>query len=154
MSPVDPLLFVLYAALKLRPLRGLILLVGLIPACLYAMPAQSCGCIRPPFVRCSSSGREMAYRAAMKSDLKNLASQEEIYFSDWNVYSGDSQALQFVYSFGVQITLVAKSDGWAAIATHQALEGDQTCALAFGAEVPLASELLDDAEPGELVCSF
>ena len=34
-----------------------------------------------------SATREKAYFAAMKSDLKNLASQQEIYYSDWYTYS-------------------------------------------------------------------
>ncbi len=34
-----------------------------------------------------SSTREKAYFAAMKSDLKNLATQEEIYYSDYYTYT-------------------------------------------------------------------
>ena len=81
-SPLDPLLFVLYAAYKVRPLRWLILFFGLIPASLYSLPPQSCGCFSMPFVRCTYRGREAAYFAAMKSDLRSLRSQQEIHFSD------------------------------------------------------------------------
>lgn len=152
--PLDPLLLVLFLACKLRSVRAVVLLVGLIPAILYALPAEPCGCIRPPFVRCSAGGRELAYRAAMRSDLKNLASQEEIYFSDWGVYSADAAEIGFVSSNGVAIALVATADGWAAQATHDALVDAQACALELGADVPNGFELLDDAEPGELVCTF
>ena len=152
--PLDPLLLILYAALKLRPVRGLILIFGLIPATLYALPAQPCGCIRTPFVRCNGSGRELAYRAAMRSDLKNLASQEEIYFSDFGAYSADRESLGFVTSSGVEVTIVATADGWAARATHQALGEEQLCALRFATEVPHGFELLDDADAGEMVCTF
>jgi hypothetical protein len=50
--PLDPLLLVLHAALKLRSVRGMILVFGLIPAILYALPAQPCGCLPTPFMRC------------------------------------------------------------------------------------------------------
>jgi len=153
-GPIDPLLAVLYVAYKLRPLRTFILLVGLIPAITYALPAQSCGCIRTPFVRCKGGGRELAYRAAMMSDLKNLASQEEIYFSDWDTYSADPEAIGFVSSTGVEITLVATAAGWAAQATHVAVGDQQSCALEFGAAVAHGFEILDGEEPGELVCTF
>lgn len=152
--PLDPLLTVLYLAYKLRSGRALILVFGLIPAILYSLPAQPCGCFRTPFVRCSGSGRELAYRAAMRSDLKNLASQEEIYFSDQSAYSVDREAMGFVNSYGVQITIVATAEGWAARATHQAMSDEESCALKFGVEVPHRFEILEDADPGEMVCTF
>jgi hypothetical protein len=155
-GPLDPLLVVLYAALRLRPLRAVILFFGLVPAILYALPAQPCGCIRTPFVRCSSYGRESAYQAAMKSDLKNLASQEEIFYSDNYQYSADAEALGFVASNGVTVTVVAEDHGWAARATHAALGDHESCEMYYGYEDAPANgfELLEDVEPGELVCTF
>jgi hypothetical protein len=102
----------------------------------------------------AGGGREMAYRAAMKSDLKNLASQEEIYFSDNDGFSADPTALQFVSSNGVNVTLVAAPGGWAARASHEALGEQESCALAFGDEVAHGFELLEDAAPGQLVCTL
>ena len=51
-----------------------------------------------------SATREKAYFAAMKSDLKNLASQQEIYYSDEYSYTGNVTSLGFVQSDGVVIT--------------------------------------------------
>jgi hypothetical protein len=41
----------------------------------------------------------------MKSDLKNLASQEEIYYSDTYEYSNVVASLGFVSSSGVTVTI-------------------------------------------------
>jgi hypothetical protein len=153
LGPLDPLLVVLYAAFKVRPLRALILFFGLVPAGLYALPAQSCGCFRTPFVRCSSVGREGAYFAAMKSDLKNLASQQEIFFSDYRAYSVRSEQLGFVSSNGVRVSLYASSEGWAAHATHDALGQVEWCAMQWGRAPSHPLEELDGVESGALVCS-
>ena len=48
-----------------------------------------------------SATREKAYFAAMKSDLKNLASQQEIYYSDEYTYTADTTDLGFVESDAV-----------------------------------------------------
>jgi len=154
-SPIDPLTGVLYAAYRLRWVpgaRALVLLLGLIPAGLYAMPAQPCSCIRIPFVRCSSYGRERAYLAALKSDLKNLGSQQEIFYSDNFTYSASHEDVAFVTSYGVSVTLFAAADGWAARATHVALP-EEACALYHGASTHGIEELAD-VEPGELVCTM
>src|SRR5688572_7766679 len=48
-----------------------------------------------------SATREKAYFAAMKSDLKNLASQQEIYYADHYTYTTSATNLGFVSSEGV-----------------------------------------------------
>jgi len=68
-----------------------------------------------------SATREKAYSAAMKSDLKNLASQQEIYYSDTYEYSNVVASLGFVTSSGVNATITGGTDGWSATATHAAL---------------------------------
>ena len=152
-SPLDPLLFVLYFWFRGPPVwRHAVLLIGFFPALMWAMPAQPCGCIRVPFQRCSSYGREMAYQAAVKSDLKNLASQQEIYFSDHGTYSADFTELTFYQSDGVQVTLFASATGWSARATHAALEQTKSCAIFWG-DAPVAIEQLEGAEPGRLACT-
>ena len=153
LSPIDPLLAVLYTAYGLRPLRVLLLFVGLMPAALYALPAQPCGCIRVPFMRCSSTGRTSAYRVAMRSDLKNLASQQEIFFSDNGTYSSGHQDLAFVPSNGVHVTVHASAEGWAARATHEALPDSEACAMYYGSAPPNGIDDLEDAGPGEHVCT-
>src|SRR5688500_14499487 len=65
-----------------------------------------------------SATREKAYFAAMKSDLKNLASQQEIYYADNYAYTSSETALTFVQSEGVEVGVAASSSGWSASATH------------------------------------
>mgnify|MGYP002066255616 CR=1 FL=1 len=50
-----------------------------------------------------SATREKAYFAAMKSDLKNLASQQEIYYSDAYAYTSSAADLAFTNSDGVVV---------------------------------------------------
>ena len=105
-----------------------------------------------PGIRC---GREMAYGAAMKSDLKNLASQEEIYYSDHYAYTSSATDLAFTNSDGVEITVYATPKGWAAWATHAALGPSQGCALYYG-ESPVSREMIGEVtttHPGVIVCT-
>ena len=77
-----------------------------------------------------SATREKAYFAAMKSDLKNLASQQEIYYSDNYAYSSSVGDLGFVNSDGVIVAVASvSSSGWAASATHAALGSAEGCAI-------------------------
>ncbi len=84
-----------------------------------------------------------AYAAAMRSDLRNLASAQESYFYQHASYSADSTALRFSTSRGVQVNIVgATAGGWAAIATHPR-SFPLTCALYSGtiaAPAPATSE--------------
>ena len=80
-----------------------------------------------------SATREKAYFAAMKSDLKNLASQQEIYYADEYTYSNVTTNLGFVQSEAVHVGIVASATGWSATATHEALTaGTQGCAIYYG----------------------
>ena len=108
--------------------------------------------VMPPTFGCS---RESAYRAAMKSDLRNLASQEEIYYSDHNAYTSSAKDLAFTHSQGVKITVYATQKGWAAWATHAALGSSQGCAIYFG-ESPVSQEMIGEVtptQPGVMVCT-
>jgi len=132
MTFAGPLDLVLTAALAIRRFGFARTVLGsllLLPAYLYSLPPQSCSCIRPIFVRCTY-GRP--YLAAMKSDLKNLASQQEIYYSDQYRYSSDPAALAFTASSGVSITIRANEKGWSARATHPALGEQEACAIWYG----------------------
>lgn len=81
-----------------------------------------------------NSAREKAYFSAMMSDLKNLATQQEIYYAQNFKYTDDDNAaLGFVASQGVHVTTVeASQTGWAAYATHEALHTDLGCAIYLG----------------------
>jgi prepilin-type N-terminal cleavage/methylation domain-containing protein len=82
--------------------------------------------------------KEKAYLAAMKSDLRNLATAQEAYLSDYAEYSDDEANLAFNASTGVTIDVTAAygGKGWEATATHTATGKD--CAIAVGT---------DDADP-------
>jgi len=102
-----------------------------------------------------SATRERAYYAAMKSDLKNLASQQEIYYADHYTYSNSLANLGFTESEGVTVTPSAvTATGWAATATHSALTGaNEGCALYYGtvATVP-AVGTTTPSNSGEIAC--
>ena len=79
-----------------------------------------------------------ANAAALKSDLRNLATAEESYMFDNNLYSSDISNLSFNTSPGVILTITtATASGWGAIATHPA-SYPLTCALFFGNVAPVA----------------
>jgi len=100
-----------------------------------------------------SATREKAYFAAMKSDLKNLASQQEIYYSDYYAYTDVATDLGFVQSSGVTVTIQNTSaTGWAASATHQALDPTTDgCGIYYGSATAPGG-VATPTQPGEILC--
>ncbi len=74
---------------------------------------------------------ERASEAAMKSDLRNLVTAEEMYRADHGTYTTALQALTFDVSTGGTVAITAATrDGWSAVARH---EGTATvCRIAIG----------------------
>jgi prepilin-type N-terminal cleavage/methylation domain-containing protein len=100
-----------------------------------------------------SATREKAYFAAMKSDIKNLASQQEIYYADNYAYTTSTADLAFTNSEGVNVTIAASTSGWSASATHSALGGSEGCAIYYGtATAPTVGSATPSA-PGEVACT-
>ena len=99
-----------------------------------------------------SATREQAYFAAMKSDMKNLASQQEIYYADNYAYTGGASALTFVSSSGVTVSIAASSSGWSASATHSALGVSEGCAIYYGTTTAHTSPTAPTS-PGEVACT-
>ena len=100
-----------------------------------------------------SATREKAYFSAMKSDLKNLQSQQEIYYSNptnnYN-YTTSMTGLEFAPSQGVSATVgVANNTGWSATATHAALATTQFCAVYVGE----AASVTPATTPGVVTCT-
>jgi len=98
--------------------------------------------------------KEKAYLASMKSDLRNMATVEEGYFSDYQVYTGGSTAFNtaagtqslagFVPSAGVTVTPVATGGtGWSATSSHSATT--RTCSIFIG--VAVVGPATVEAEP-------
>lgn len=79
-----------------------------------------------------------ANAAALKSDLRNLASAQEGYLYDHNVYASAIGDLDFDVSEGVVLTIEeAALGGWSAKATHPA-SFPLTCAMFVGNVTPVA----------------
>ena len=102
--------------------------------------------------------KEKAYLASMKADLRNMATVEEAYFSDFQLYaSGTGSNLagvgtmlaptNFVPSAGVTITAVLLAPGWSATTTHSGTT--KTCAIWIGATGPVAPATVE----GEPKCN-
>ena len=79
-----------------------------------------------------ASTKEKAYLAAMKSDLRNLVTAEEAYFSDNQAYlfatasnvggapSELDATTHYVPSAGVTVVAAASGNGWTGSASHTA----------------------------------
>jgi prepilin-type N-terminal cleavage/methylation domain-containing protein len=97
--------------------------------------------------------KEKAYLASMKSDLRNMATTQEAYFADYQVYvsgtasnnSGGTAAVNgFVPSAGVTVVATATAGtGWSATGAHSATT--KTCAIFIN--VGAVSPATVDGEP-------
>lgn len=100
--------------------------------------------------------REKAYFKAMMSDLRNLQSQQEVYYSNPAnnyAYATDVTTLpDFNPSQGVSVAVsTAGQTGWGATAEHAALDAaTQTCAIFVGTvgTVPSPAQT-----PGVVMCT-
>jgi prepilin-type N-terminal cleavage/methylation domain-containing protein len=80
--------------------------------------------------------REKAYFKSMTSDLRNLSSAQEIYYSNpanTYTYASSTTDLGYTPSQGVTITLgTSTQTAWEATATHAALDATtQYCTISF-----------------------
>jgi prepilin-type N-terminal cleavage/methylation domain-containing protein len=90
--------------------------------------------------------KRKAYVTAMKSDLKNMVSAAEAFFSDNNTYAGFTAP---VGSAGVVLAMgTANATGWTATATHANAAG-ASCAIGVGALTPAT---LAEGQPGGANC--
>ena len=91
-----------------------------------------------------------AYTAAMKSDLRNLVTAEESFFSDsahYIVY-GDTTKLKFKPSTGVSTPNVVVGTGyWSATVTHQQIQN-----FSCGIGVNTQNTIVPTAGDGEPAC--
>jgi len=73
-----------------------------------------------------------AEAAAMREDLRNLATMQESYFYNNAIYSTSVSALQLNMSPGDTVSIsAANATGWSAVATN-ALATPGTCAVFYG----------------------
>ncbi len=97
------------------------------------------------------NSKERAMVAAMKTDLRNLVSAEEAYYSNGQMYYGGAvpnAAMPFDPSQGITITLSSVTAvGWAAEATHA--NTTKTCAIFVGVAAPVAPASVE----GRVACT-
>ena len=93
--------------------------------------------------------KSKAYVTAMKSDLRNLVTAEEAFFSDSTYYTSGSTLVSrnsFKNSSGVGVPAVATGPGyWTATVTHSQLAG-ATCGIGVNTTNPIITTA-GDGEP-------
>lgn len=95
--------------------------------------------------------REKSYVAAVTSDMKNLASQQEIYLADNHTYASSIANLGLTITDRVTITInEATGQGWAATGIHAGFAGSQ-CGFYYGNAT--ASNATPATQPGTVVCN-
>ena len=91
------------------------------------------------------NSKEQAYIAAMREDVRNLATAEEAYYDDNSgIYASTTAQLGTNYKASAGVTYTVSSatgTGWAATATHTGLVGAPIsgCHVAIGAGVTTAT---------------
>jgi type IV pilus assembly protein PilA len=93
--------------------------------------------------------KEKAYASAMRSDLRNLASVQETYWTNNQIYYGglipNLVAFQYRPSNGITVTMVtATAAGWSAQASAPGLTA-QTCVIFYGVAPPIPPATVDAA---------
>ena len=92
--------------------------------------------------------KSKAYVTAMKSDLRNLVTAEEAFFSDSSKYTTSLTAIKFQKSAGTNAPTVSVGTGyWTATNTHTQLTGT-TCGIGINTTYPVNS----GAAEGEPSC--
>ncbi len=98
-----------------------------------------------------ANGKERAMVAAMKSDLHNLMTAQEGFFSNGNTYYGGAVPnAAFPYSISPNVSVSLQNvtaAGWAAVATHT--QSTRTCAIFVGTGGPVAPASVD----GQVACT-
>ncbi len=96
-----------------------------------------------------ASTKEKAYVTAMRSDLRNMMTAQESYFSDYGQYSTTTGDLKgFSQTTNVYVTVnEADKSGWYASATHGSLLTSQTCQIAVGTAATASGRTLNEGEP-------
>jgi prepilin-type N-terminal cleavage/methylation domain-containing protein len=78
-----------------------------------------------------------SYASSMKSDLRNLANQQEQFFFANEAYAPNLAAVSFPGSPGVVLSITEASiSGWSGIATHPAA-APMTCSVFYGSAAPV-----------------
>ena len=99
-----------------------------------------------------SAVREKAYLAAMKTDLKNLATQQDIYYDGAYAYATQVSDAGHSATQGVVVIInEATGTGWAGTATHFGLPGE-SCGIYHGDAA--AAGGAPASQPSRVMCSM
>ena len=94
--------------------------------------------------------KEKAYVSAMKSDLRNVTTAQEAYFSEQQKYGGDTTTIGFKPSPNVTIAVggsgIAAGTGWNATASHA--QTTKKCYVGFGKDSTVGPTKAE----GQIVC--
>ena len=91
--------------------------------------------------------KSKAYITAMKSDLRNLVTAEEAFFSDSSKYTATLTQLKYQNSTGVNPpTILVGAGYWTATVDHTQLPG-MTCGLGINTTNPLSGVVAAEGEP-------
>ena len=97
-----------------------------------------------------SEMKEKSYIASVTADLKNMASQQEIYLANEHIYAPTVADLDINLTDAVTVSInEATGSGWAATGTHAGLAGRQ-CGIFFGNAA--ASNAAPATVPGVVTC--
>jgi prepilin-type N-terminal cleavage/methylation domain-containing protein len=95
-----------------------------------------------------SSTREKAFLASMKSDLRNLATLQDVYHNSNFTYTSNFADLGFNESEGITVTVSeATGQGWAATSAHIGYPGAE-CELLQGNATPVGPATVE----GQITC--
>jgi hypothetical protein len=95
--------------------------------------------------------REKSFVAAVTSDLKNMATQQEIYLGQYLTYASVVGDLDLTVTDNVTLSInEAAGTGWAATGTHAGLGGRQ-CGTFYGSASP--SDAPPAVTPGAVLCN-
>ena len=91
--------------------------------------------------------KSKAYVTAAKSDLRNLVTAEEAFFSDSSKYTSTLGNLKYNVSTGMNApTITVGSGWWVATNSHTQLAG-QTCGIGVNTTNPLSGVTAAEGEP-------
>jgi type IV pilus assembly protein PilA len=91
--------------------------------------------------------KSKAYVTAMKSDLRNLVTAEEAFFSDSSKYTSAMSQLKFQNSTGVNSPAIVTGQGyWTATNTHTQLP-TTSCGIGINTTNPLSGVTAAEGEP-------
>ena len=96
---------------------------------------------------------EKAYYSAMKSDLRNLASQQGLYHQSTYSYTAVRADLNYYLTAGVSMDLAATTGGWSASVIHSGLGTSEGCVVFYGDATTKTVGPTTASSAGEVACT-